>query len=161
MAVAVIPGPVVVVKAVPYDDPVAAALRADLLADLAARYGSEDGDSTPIGPGEFDPPHGGFLVAWLDGRPAGCAGWRSHGDGAAELKRMWVAVDARRRGVAKALLGAVESAARTAGKTRMVLETGVAQPEAITLYAASGYHAIPNFGHYADSPLSRSYGREL
>ena len=151
----------IVIKAVPYDDPVATALRTDLLADLAARYGSDDGDSTPIGPGDFDPPHGGFLVAWLDGHAAGCVGWRGHGDREAELKRMWVATGARGRGVAKALLAAVEGAARTAGKTRMVLETGVEQPEAMSLYEASGYHAIGNSGHYADSPLSRSYARDL
>jgi GNAT superfamily N-acetyltransferase len=150
-----------VVKQVPYDDPVAAALRTDLLADLAARYDSDEGDSTPIAAGEFDPPHGAFLVAWLDGEPAGCAGWRAHGDGVAELKRMWVALSARRRGVAKALLAAVEESARAAGRTRIVLETGIEQPEAMTLYAASGYALVPNFGHYADSPLSRSYGRAL
>ncbi|HEY0486620.1 MAG TPA: GNAT family N-acetyltransferase [Mycobacteriales bacterium] len=149
-----------IVKQVPYDDPVAAALRADLLADLAARYGGE-GDGTPIAPGEFDPPGGAFLVAWLDGEPAGCAGWRSRADGVAELKRMWVALGARRRGVAKALLAAVEASAREAGRTRMVLETGTAQPEAMALYAAQGYAAIPNYGHYADSPQSRSYARDL
>jgi GNAT superfamily N-acetyltransferase len=151
---------VITVEAVPYDDPVAAVLRADLLADLTGRYGG-DGDSTPITPGEFDPPRGGFLLAWLDGRPAGCVGWRSRGDGVAELKRMWVALDARRRGVAKALLTAVEDAARSAGRNRIVLETGTAQPEAMGLYAASGYALVPNYGHYADSPLSRSYARDL
>jgi GNAT superfamily N-acetyltransferase len=149
------------VEPVPYGDPVATALREDLLADLAARYGSEDGDSTPVAPGEFDPPRGAFLVAWLDGELAGCVGWRSRPDGEAELKRMWVALPARRRGVAKALLAAVEESARAAGRTRMVLQTGVAQPEAMALYEASGYAGIPNFGHYADSPLSRSYARDL
>jgi GNAT superfamily N-acetyltransferase len=151
----------VIVKQVAYDDPVAVTLRRDLLADLAARYDSDEGDSTPIAPGEFDPPRGAFLVAWLDGEPVGCVGWRSHGETEAELKRMWVATDVRRRGVAKALLSAVEDAARSAGRTRMVLETGTAQPEAIGLYAASGYALVPNFGHYAHSPLSRSYARTL
>jgi GNAT superfamily N-acetyltransferase len=151
---------VITVKAVPYDDPVAAALRADLLADLATRYGG-DGDSTPITPGEFDPPRGAFLVAWLDGRPAGCVGWRSRETGEAELKRMWVALDARRRGVASALLAAVEDMVRSAGKTRLVLETGTAQPEAMGLYAASGYTLVPNYGHHRASPLTRSYARDL
>jgi GNAT superfamily N-acetyltransferase len=153
--------PVITVKLVPYDDPVAGALRADLMADLAARYGGDEGDSTPITPGEFDPPRGGFLVAWADGEPAGCVGWRSRGTDEAELKRMWVALGARRRGVAKALLTAVEDVVRSAGRTRVVLETGTAQPEAMALYAASGYVLIPNYGHYADSPLSRSYARDL
>jgi GNAT superfamily N-acetyltransferase len=150
----------VIVKTVPYEDPVAAALRADLLVDLTRRYGG-DGDATPIAPGEFDAPTGAFLVAWYDGLPAGCAGWRSRGDGDAELKRMWVALGARGRGVAKALLAAVEDSARAAGRARVVLETGTAQPEAIGLYEAAGYTPIPGFGHYADLPTSRSYARAL
>jgi GNAT superfamily N-acetyltransferase len=150
----------VIVGTVPYADPVAVALRDDLLADLSRRY-EGDGDGTPIAPGEFDPPRGAFLVAWYDGRPAGCAGWRSRGEGDAELKRMWVALDARGRGVAKALLRAVEESARSAGRTRLILETGTGQPEAMGLYEASGYTPIPGFGHYRDSPQSRSYGRTL
>jgi GNAT superfamily N-acetyltransferase len=150
-----------ILETVPYDDPIAAALRTDLLADLARRYDDEEGDATPIAAGEFDPPRGAFLVAWLDGEPAGCAGWRALDGGRAELKRMWVALHARRRGLAKALLAAVEDSARGAGRTRLVLETGTAQPEAMTLYEASGYTSIPNFGFHADSPLSRSYARDL
>jgi GNAT superfamily N-acetyltransferase len=150
----------VIVGTVPYDDPVATALRSDLLRDLQRRYGG-DGDNTPIAPGQFDPPAGAFLVAWYDGRPAGCAGWRGRGEGDAELKRMWVALDARGRGVARALLRAVEDSARGAGRTRVVLETGTAQPEAIGLYEASGYALITNFGHYAASPQTRSYARSL
>jgi hypothetical protein len=41
----------------------------------------------------------------------------------------------------------------------MVLETGLAQPEAIALYESSGYVPIPPFGHYQDAPLSRCYAR--
>jgi GNAT superfamily N-acetyltransferase len=143
-----------------YDDPVAVLLRADLMVDLAERYGG-DGDQTPVDAAEFRPPSGDFLVAWLDGRPAGCVGWRSRGSADAELKRMWVTQEFRGRGVAKALLQAVEDSARAAGRTRMVLETGTEQPEAIGLYVAAGYTPIPGFGHYAGSPQERSFARDL
>jgi hypothetical protein len=43
----------------------------------------------------------------------------------------------------------------------MVLETGLAQPEAIALYESSGYAAIPDFGFYKDAPLSRCMARSL
>ena len=36
-----------------------------------------------------------------------------------------------------------------------MLETGIAQPEAIALYESSGYVHVPGFGYYRDSPLSR------
>jgi len=143
-----------------WDDPAAQQLRAELMDDLARRYGGE-GDATPVDPVQFSPPDGGFLVAWVDGRPVGCVGWRSRSTGEAELKRMWVAPDARSRGVGKALLRAVEDSARAAGRRRMVLETGVEQPEAIGLYVAAGYQPVPAFGHYRDHPGSRYFGRDL
>jgi hypothetical protein len=42
-----------------------------------------------------------------------------------------------------------------------VLETGLAQPEAIALYTSAGYLPVPGFGHYKDAPLSRSFARDL
>ncbi|WP_203712994.1 GNAT family N-acetyltransferase [Asanoa siamensis] len=138
------------------------ALVADLLADLGARYGSS-GDDTPLSASDFDPPNGAFLVAFLDGEPVGCAGWRTNeGDAdAAELKRMWTAPAGRRKGVAKAVLKAVEDSARAAGRKRVILETGDKQPEAIAFYEANGYERIPDFGYYKGEPGVRSFGRTL
>ena len=97
------------VRRVRFTDPVAQRLVAAAMADLGARYGGT-GDDTPIDPTDFDPPGGAFLIAQLDGQPAGCAGWRSHGTSGedAELKRMYVADAARGRGVARALLAALQ-----------------------------------------------------
>jgi GNAT superfamily N-acetyltransferase len=145
-----------------YRDPVAVALVADAMAELARRYGG-DGDETPMDPAQFEPPHGGFLVAWLGDEPVGCAGWRSSaGDPeAAELKRMYVRPQARGRGVATAVLHEIEEAARRAGRLRVILETGDRQPEAIALYRREGYRTIQNFGYYKDEPGVLSFGREL
>src|SRR5205823_760279 len=79
---------------------------------------------------------------------------------AAEVKRMYTVPDARGRGVALALLRGLEEAARRAGRKRIVLETGHAQPEAIALYHKAGYARIPDFGHYKDEPGVRSYGQD-
>ena len=127
---------------------------------LRAAAASNAGRST-VEPTEFVPPHGEFLVAHLDGVPVGCGGWRSHGDDTAELKRMYTAPDVRGRGVARALLAAVEESARRHGRKRVILECGDRQPEAIGLYTSSGYERIPNFGYYADAPGCLSYGRAL
>ncbi|GGM19989.1 GNAT family N-acetyltransferase [Dactylosporangium sucinum] len=147
-----------------YGSRIAATLTAAALAELAERYGG-DGDSTPIEPGEFDPPEGGFLVAYVAGAPAGCVGWRTLTEDdqfeTAELKRMYVAPEHRGLGVAKALLTAVEDDARRAGRKRIWLETGTAQPEAIGLYERSGYARIEDFGHYKGYPDVRSFGKDL
>jgi len=137
------------IDVVPYDHPDSARLVAAGQRDEAERYGS--GYATAIDPAEFSPPTGHFLVGYLDGVAVACAGWRSHGPDA-ELKRMFVAPAARGRGLAKALLDAVESSARNAGRRRVILETGDKQPEAIALYRTAGYTDIPNFGYYADEP---------
>lgn len=144
---------------VPYTDPVAQRLIAATLADLSERYDG-DGDATPIDPEQFSPPYGMFLVAWLDGAAVGCGGWRSHGEDA-EIKRMYTAPEARGKGVARAVLTALQDTARHAGKRRMILETGDRQPEAIALYESQGYRRIPNFGHYKDEPGAVSYGLTL
>lgn len=67
----------------------------------------------------------------------------------------------RGRGLARELLTQVEEEARGLGFTRMMMETGLAQPEAIGLYESSGYQRIPGFGHYRESPQNRCYAKEL
>ncbi len=145
-----------------YAGPAAQLLIAEAMADLAERYGSE-GDATPIHPGEFEAPNGTFLVAYLDDAPVGCGAWRTNVDdpSAAEIKRVFVRAAARQRGVAKALLTALEASARAAGRTRAILETGTGQPEAIALYERIGYVRIPDFGHYKGESGVRSFGRDL
>ncbi|WP_422774868.1 GNAT family N-acetyltransferase [Plantactinospora sp. WMMC1484] len=145
-----------------YDSPVARELVAAAMADLAQRYGGE-GDETPVAGSEFEPPAGAFLIAYLDGAPVGCAGWRTHGDTGevAELKRMYVSPAARGRGVARRVLTGIEESARKHGRSRLILECGDRQPEAIALYRASGYERIPDFGYYREEPGVISFGRSL
>ena len=145
-----------------FDAPESQALIRAALADLGARYGGS-GDETPVDAAEFTPPEGVFLVAYLDGRPVGGGGWRSHGEDGdtAELKRMYTDPAVRGRGVARAVLGAVERSARDHGRKRIVLECGDKQPEAIAMYTSSGYERIPNFGYYKDAPGCLSFGRTL
>ncbi len=132
------------------------------LADLAERYGGE-GDETPIEAAEFEPPHGAFFVAYLDGEPVGCGGWRSYGeDGtAAEIKRLYTAPATRGRGIARATLGAIEESAKESGRPGIVLVTGDRQPEAIKLYESAGYRRIPNFGFYRDYEDCICFGRDV
>ncbi|TDC78503.1 GNAT family N-acetyltransferase [Micromonospora sp. KC606] len=150
------------IRALAFDSPVAQSLIRAALADLGQRYGGS-GDDTPVDAAEFVPPRGAFLVAYLDGQPVGCGGWRGHGDGdgTAELKRMYTDPAARGRGVARAVLVAVEESARYHGRKRMILECGDRQPEAIAMYTSAGYEPIPNFGFYADAPGCLSFGRVL
>ncbi|MCB8906347.1 MULTISPECIES: GNAT family N-acetyltransferase [unclassified Streptomyces] len=156
------------IQPTPYDHPDAVALNDAVQAEYAVRYGDE-GDATPLDAGMFVPPQGLYLLAYAPwGDPVATGGWRTqdkndegYENGDAELKRMYVIPDARGLGLARRILSALESDAREAGRTRMVLETGTAQPEAIALYTSSGYEPCAKFGMYRDYDNSRCFAKPL
>lgn len=133
--------------------------------EYVARYGGRD--DSPIDRRDFDDPLGAFFVGYLDGRPVATGAWRRSSVKAlgaqvtAEVKRMYVVPAAQRRGLARRMLAHLETTAAAEGIEALVLETGMKQPEAIELYLSSGYEPIPGFGYYADSDLSRCFGRLL
>jgi hypothetical protein len=63
--------------------------------------------------------------------------------------------------LAREILAHLETTACSAGAEAMVLETGIEQPEAISLYLSSGYSPVEGFGHYKWSSKSRYYGKLL
>ncbi|MFE6786347.1 GNAT family N-acetyltransferase [Streptomyces sp. NPDC057680] len=156
------------IQPTPYDHPHAVALNDAVQAEYAVRYGDE-GDATPLDAGMFAPPRGLYLLAYdPEGNPVATGGWRTqdkndegYENGDAELKRMYVTPGARGLGLARRILAALESDAREAGRTRMVLETGTAQPEAIALYTSSGYAPCAKFGMYRDYDNSRCFAKPL
>ena len=153
-----------------YGHPDAMLLIEEVQAEYVLRYGGPD--ATPLDPLMFEPPAGSFFVGYLpvDGvrRPVASGAWRAHDDievfgatHAAEVKRMYVAPAVRAQGLARRILAHLEQTAAETGFEAMVLETGLAQPEAIALYESSGYTAIPPFGLYKDSPLNRCFAKPL
>ncbi len=148
-------------------EPVAQALVAELQQEFVVRYGGPD--ETPLDPTMFDEPSGAFFVGWLDDdSPVATGAWRLRPDVtaldravAAEIKRMYVVPGAQRRGLARLMLAHLEATASAAGADVMVLETGLAQPEAIALYESSGYVPVEGFGYYKDAPSVRYYGKRL
>jgi GNAT superfamily N-acetyltransferase len=147
-----------------YDGPAATALIAEVQAEYVVRYGGPD--EAKVDPDEFAPPRGMFLVGYLDDAPVATGGWRLLDDGpkgevVAELKRMFVVAAHRRRGLSRVMLRALEDTARTAGVRRMILITGIKQPEAMELYRTSDYDVIEGFGHYAGYPDARFFGKVL
>ena len=142
---------------VPWDDPDAAALREAQRVEVEGRYG---GDTEP-GPKPTADDIAVFLVARRDGEAVGCGGLRAIDAAHGEVKRMYVAPEARGAGVSTAILAALEAEARRLGWSRLVLETGTAQPDAMRFYTREGFTPIPNDGHYADSADSRCYAKDL
>lgn len=164
------PAPGWLIRRLPITHPDAERLVAEVQAEYVVRYGGPD--NTPLEPGIFDAPSGAFFVVYDpaagEPTPVATGAWRRRRDveafgstDAAEVKRMFVSPSHRRRGLARVVLDHLETTAREAGAAAMILETGLAQPEAMALYESSGYSAIPGFGHYAWSPQNRCYAKPL
>lgn len=104
------------------------------------------------------------MLARLTGEPVGCGGvrpLRGGPPGVAEIKRMYTAPSARRRGVSRAILARLEREAAALGYHRLQLETGVRQPEAIRLYESAGYDRVAGFGQYEGDELSVCFAKDL
>ncbi|SER43880.1 Acetyltransferase (GNAT) family protein [Streptomyces sp. yr375] len=156
------------IRRVSFDHPDAVKLSDEVQAEYRERYG-DGGDATILEPSDFEPPHGVYLIAYDElGRAVATGGWRSQDDngegnedGDAELKRMFVIREMRGLGLARRILSILEDDARSAGRTRMVLETGTEQPEAIALYTSSGYEPCTKFGYYRTYEASRCFAKPL
>ena len=110
---------------------------------------------------------GVFVVARTEGGNAvGCGALRplllEGVEACGELKRMYVAPQHRKRGLARRILRHLEGlAVERFGYRAMRIETGTLQPEAIGLYESDGYKRIPTFGEYSDDPTSVCFEKRL
>ena len=86
--------------------------------------------------------------------PGGCGCLRQYDDQSYELKRMFVQKEFRGMGIGKRILTELERWSEERGITRIILETGHNQPEAIALYKKTGYRIIENYGNYVDNEES-------
>ncbi|WP_460666630.1 GNAT family N-acetyltransferase [Kribbella swartbergensis] len=141
-------------RAVPGTDPALVALTTAQQAELSAMYG-EDQPLVALHPDIS------FTMLLLDGNPVGCVGLQPVSPGLGEINRMYVDPSARGWGLSRVLLTAVESQARAAGLTRLRLETGTRQVEAIALYTNHGYTSIPPYPPFENEPASLCFAKDL
>lgn len=148
-----------IVRRVPWDDADATALRESQRVEIEARYGTPDSEP---GPAPTAADITAFFVAYDEsGEPVGCGGLRELPGGEAEVKRMFVAGSSRGTGASTAILHELERFGRERGWSRLVLETGDRQPDAVRFYEREGFTRIPNFAYYAESEHSLCYEKPL
>ncbi len=104
-------------------------------------YGSE----VETLPGKFAPPHGCLLLATLDGKSAGCIGYRQLSEGVCELKRLYVRPECRGKGLGRLLAAELIEQARSSGYLEMRLETGIFMQDAHHLYQSLGFKFCPPY----------------
>ena len=101
------------------------------------------------------------VVALNDYLPVGCGAMKEFDNSTMEIKRMYVTIEMRGKGVAVAVLNDLESWAKELGYKKCVLETGDKMLEAIVLYKKSGYKIIKNYGQYENIESSICFEKEL
>jgi GNAT superfamily N-acetyltransferase len=143
---------------------VASAFIARVSAELDVLYHelySEDGAGA-FTPEDVVIPRAAFVVAWQGETPVGCGMLRPTDDPAvAEVKRMYVDAAMRGQGIARMILAGLEEQACVLGYQRIVLETGIRQPNAIRLYEGAGYQRVAGYGEYVGEPLSVCFQKVL
>ena len=102
------------------------------------------------------------VVVCFEGNSAvGCGAIKPFENDAVEIKRMYTLPDYRGKGVGKSVLNELKAWAKELDYRRAVLETGVRQPEAISLYTSQGFERIPNYGQYESMKNSLCFEKVL
>ncbi len=128
------------------------------VSEVRERLGEFDpARSVSAEPEEMSPPNGAFLVAFIDGVPVACGGLKRFRDDVGELKRMFVAKEARGQGLGRKILDALEVRARELGFRELVLDTAAPLVEATKLYASAGFESIEA---YNDNPYAARWFRK-
>ena len=122
---------------------------AELVKHLDADLAEKDGDDHP-----FYAQFNGIdnikyvVVAYEDIKAIGCGAIKEYLPGTMEVKRMFTSPESRGKGIATRILNELELWAGELSCDKLVLETGLKQSDAISLYKKNGYNIISNYGPY-------------
>lgn len=101
------------------------------------------------------------VIIYKDGSPVACGAFNEYDSSTIELKRIFVKKEHRNQGLARLLVKTLEELAKETGHKYAILETGIKQPEALSLYKKHGYAIIRNYGPYIGNSNSVCMKKEL
>lgn len=102
-----------------------------------------------------------IVVAYEDDKAVGCGAMKKYENGVMEIKRMFVPIEKRGKGIAGKVLTELQVWAKELGYRKCVLETGDKMIEAIGLYKKNNFKIIPNYGQYANIKSSICLEKEI
>jgi putative acetyltransferase len=118
-----------------------AEVKALILAGLAEHFGGSVNPNKNLDLNDIGSSYANatFLVAWCEGRIVGTGALVPQPDGTAEIVRMSVADDLRRKGIGTMILRLLCEQAKADGVSRIVLETTDTWTEVIEFYKRFGF----------------------
>ncbi|HWE99199.1 MAG TPA: GNAT family N-acetyltransferase [Caulobacteraceae bacterium] len=125
-------------------------------AELSERFEGgfdPEADASASAP-EMSAPNGRFVVGRQGGGAIACGGLKRAGPDFGEVKRVWVAPEARGQGLSRRIMALLEDEARAMGLRRLRLDTNQVLHEAQSLYLSLGYRAVERFN---DNPWAHCF----
>lgn len=101
------------------------------------------------------------VVAYEADKAVGCGAMKEYENSVMEIKRMFVPVEIRGKGVAGQVLTELQIWAKELGYKKCILETGDKMIEAIGLYKKQNFKITPNYGQYATVEDSICFEKEV
>ena len=90
------------------------------------------------------------VVIYENENAVGCGAIKEYEEKIMEIKRMFVPIEKRGKGIASFILQELENWTKELGFEKCILETGRKQPEAISLYKKNDFVITKNYGQYAE-----------
>lgn len=101
-----------------------------------------------------------IVVAYEKDIPIGCGCWKAVDERTAEVKRIYVEPEYRRRGVASAIIALLEDHICASGYSQILLETARTTGDSKALYLSLGYREIDYYGSPAGAENCRCFLKE-
>ena len=102
-----------------------------------------------------------IIVAYEGSTPIGCGCWKALDGETAEVKRIYVEPQYRRRGIASTIIELLESHILVSGYSKALLETARTTDDSRQLYLSLGYREIPYYGSPAGAENCRCFLKEI
>jgi putative acetyltransferase len=101
------------------------------------------------------------VVAYMDKQPVGCGAIKEYEESMMEIKRMFVPIENRGKGIASGILQELQQWAKELGYKKCILETGDQMVEAIGLYKKHAFIIIQNYGQYENITSSICFEKKI
>lgn len=103
----------------------------------------------------------GLCVVYEDEKPIACGAWKKVDETTAEIKRIYVLPEHRRKGAATMIVKEMEKDAQRAGFTHFILETARTTMDSANLYLSLGYIEIDYYGSPAGAENCRCFEKNI
>jgi putative acetyltransferase len=88
------------------------------------------------------------IIVYENSKAIACGAIKKYDENTMEIKRMFTLTEKRGKGMAGMILSELQLWAREMDYKKCILETGIRQKEAVSLYNKTGFILIPNYGQY-------------